>query len=487
MTASQANGNGTVHDAAALPQEELVREARDRSARPLEAGERRGEELAAVAFLVVAVPLALLLPSERSLDLSDAALLVGAFAIASRIRFEIGVGYTNPSQLVLVPMLFLLPTAAVPLLVAAGNLLGELPEYVSRRRHPQRVLITLADSSSAIGPALVLVLAGTQAPVLADWPIFLAALAAQLSLDLIGSAVREWSEFGVSPRSQLADTGWYLAVDALLSPVGLVLAMWGLDEAEVVLLIAPMFALFVIFAGQRRRGLETAIDLSEAYRGTTILLADVIEHDDHYTGSHSKGVVSLSMQVAREMGLDREQCRNVEFAALLHDVGKLAISKEIINKEGPLSSNEWALMKLHTITGEQMLGKIGGLFDGVAKIVRSSHERWDGSGYPDGLAGVAIPLEARIVSCCDAFNAMTTDRSYRAAMTTGEAIEELRRNAGTQFDPGVAWTVIRLVEVSERERFEPMLRTTDAGDRRPAVASASASLAMPVLQPVDEA
>ena len=216
-------------------------------------------------------------------------------------------------------------------------------------------------------------------------------------------------------------------------------------------------ALFATFSYQRREGLESARELSEAYRGTTLLLADVIEHDDFYTGSHSRGVVSLSLQVADEMGVSPQQRRNVEFAALLHDVGKLAVSKEIINKDGPLSSEEWALIKVHTLDGEKMLRKIGGLFDEVGRVVRSSHENWDGSGYPDGLAGVSIPLEARIVSCCDAFNAMTTDRSYRPAMTTGEALNELRRCAGTQFDPGVAWTLIRQIEMSESRRFDPML------------------------------
>ena len=212
------------------------------------------------------------------------------------------------------------------------------------------------------------------------------------------------------------------------------------------------------FANERRAGLESALELSNAYRGTTTLLADVIEHDDNYTGSHSRGVVSLSLEVGEKMGLDPAQLRNVEFAALLHDVGKLAISKDIINKKGPLSESEWALMKVHTITGEEMLGKVGGLFASVAKIVRSSHERWDGKGYPDRLKGVAIPVEARIVACCDAFNAMTTDRSYRSAMSLDAALEEVRSNAGTQFDPGVALTLIDIITSEEAEKMDPAAR-----------------------------
>ena len=441
----------------AAPPEDLVKDARDRNSRPLAGRERIGESILAAAFLAVAIPMAVLSDPVRAPDPAMAALLVAGFVLASRIKFETGAGYTNPTQLVFVPMLFLLPTATVPLLVAAANLIGELPDYVRGRRHPERALVTLGDCWYAVAPALVLVGAAAESPVLADWSVFLVALAAQFGTDLGVNAAREWFEYGVSPRAQLDEAGWYLAVDALLAPIGFVAAVHGPGEADVVVLLVPLFALMGIFARQRRRGLESALELSDAYRGTTILLADVIEHDDHYTGSHSKGVVNLSLEVAREMGLDAHGRRNVEFAALLHDVGKLAIDKEIINKQGPLSSEEWALMRLHTVTGEQMLHKIGGLFDEVARIVRATHERWDGKGYPDGLAGVAIPLEARIVSCCDAFDAMTTDRSYRPAMTTGEALDELRANAGTQFDPGVAWTLVELVEASERRRFDPML------------------------------
>jgi HD-GYP domain-containing protein (c-di-GMP phosphodiesterase class II) len=224
------------------------------------------------------------------------------------------------------------------------------------------------------------------------------------------------------------------------------------------LLLPPLIVLLARFAYERRVGLENALQLSSAYRGTTTLLADVIEHDDNYTGSHSRGVVSLSLEVGEKMGLDAAQLRHVEFAALLHDVGKLAISKDIINKKGPLSKEEWALMKVHTITGEEMLGKVGGLFADVAKIVRSSHERWDGDGYPDGLKGVAIPLEARIVSCCDAFNAMTTDRAYRPAMSVDAALDEVRHCAGTQFDPGVALTLIEVVMSEEAEHPSPAAR-----------------------------
>jgi len=186
--------------------------------------------------------------------------------------------------------------------------------------------------------------------------------------------------------------------------------------------------------------------LSNAYRGTALLLGDVLEDKDAYTASHSHGVVDLSLRVSDRLGLDADARRRVEFGALLHDIGKLAVPVEIINKPGPLDDEEWAVMKLHTVEGQHMLDRVGGILGDVGRVVRASHEHWDGSGYPDGLAGEEIPIESRIVSTCDALSAMTTDRSYRRAMSTAAARQELRSHAGTQFDPGVVAVLLEMLE-----------------------------------------
>ena len=157
-------------------------------------------------------------------------------------------------------------------------------------------------------------------------------------------------------------------------------------------------------------------------------------------------MVALAIAAADALELDPPAKRNVEFGALLHDIGKIAVPKEIINKAGPLNDEEWAIMKRHTIEGQRMLDRVGGLLREAGSVVRSSHERWDGGGYPDGLAGEQIPIEARIVACCDAFNAMTTDRSYRDALPVELAIEELQTCAGTQFDPHVTETLTEILE-----------------------------------------
>jgi putative nucleotidyltransferase with HDIG domain len=290
------------------------------------------------------------------------------------------------------------------------------------------------------------VLTGAQEPRIQDWPVYLAALVAQSSLDFCVTSFREWYELGRNPLIVLRDWAWISAVDALLAPIALLAMFSSLDDEYVLLLVLPMIGLLYIFAHERQRGLNNALQLRNAYLGTTILLGDLIEDDDEYTGLHSKTVVSLSLQVAQEMELSPRERRRTEFAALLHDVGKIAVSKEIINKPGPLSAAEREVMQTHTIEGERMLQRVGGFLDEVGRIVRASHERWDGSGYPDGLKGEEIPIEARIVCCCDAFNAMTTTRSYRTALSTDVALEEVRRNAGTQFDPHIAGTLVELIE-----------------------------------------
>jgi HD-GYP domain-containing protein (c-di-GMP phosphodiesterase class II) len=151
------------------------------------------------------------------------------------------------------------------------------------------------------------------------------------------------------------------------------------------------------------------------------------------------------------MEMDKYELQELEFAALLHDVGKIAIPKPILHKPAALTESEFEVMKTHTIEGQFMLDRIGGLLGRVGEIVRSCHERWDGKGYPDGLKGEEIPLAARIVFVCDAYNAMTTNRPYRAALPHEQAIAELVENAGTQFDPEVVAAMVKVIAEAPAE------------------------------------
>ena len=152
--------------------------------------------------------------------------------------------------------------------------------------------------------------------------------------------------------------------------------------------------------------------------------------------AHLEGVAELALDVGRELCMSPEELDELGRAAELHDVGKVAIPDEILNKAGALDAAEWTFMRRHTIIGERILLAAPALRP-VARLVRSTHERWDGAGYPDGLAAEEIPLGARVVSVCDAFHAMTSDRAYRSAVSEEEAVKELRACAGSQFDPEV--------------------------------------------------
>ncbi len=448
---------------------QLFEEAEARMARRLGRRERSVEALAAIAFVLVAAPMAAFLPWEGSLSPLLALALVGAYALAARVRFDVGAGYTVPTELIFVPMLFLVPMPVVPLMVAAGFLLAEVPDYLRGRTHPERSLLALGDSWHAIGPALLLTLAGAGDPSWSDWPLYVAALVSQFGLDMVTVTAREWFGLGIAPSTQLGERGWLYAVDALLAPLGLLAAFTSEEQPYSFMLCLPLAALLQIFAHERAARMRHTLELSHTYRGTAMLLGDVVEADDSYTGSHSRGVVSLALMVAKQMGLDQRQQRDVEFAALLHDVGKITIPKEIVNKPGPLDEREWALMKTHTVEGERLLERVGGVLGHVGGIVRSCHERWDGQGYPDGLAGTEIPVEARIVSACDAFNAMVTTRPYRRGMTVEYALEELQACAGGQFDPRIAdelsRVVVRQVDLGLMSR-QPQKRSVDSRAER---------------------
>jgi HD-GYP domain-containing protein (c-di-GMP phosphodiesterase class II) len=309
----------------------------------------------------------------------------------------------------------------------------------------------ITDGWFALGPALVLVLAGAEHFSWSRWPVYLIALLAQMLTDLATNVGWSWLGEGTSPRVQVPLLGWSYVMDAALAPLGLLIASETGHRPLLLLIALSPTAMLIAFARERRQRLDQTLALSSAYRGTALLLGDVVEADDEYTGLHSREVVDLAVGVADAMNLDAARKRNVEFAALLHDVGKIRMPKEIIRKPGPLDDHEWAIMRRHTVEGEMMLRQVGGILSSIGRFVRSSHERYDGLGYPDGLAGEQIPIESRIISACDAFSAMTTNRAYRPALTVAEALEELRASAGTQFDPNVVQVLEQLIMIRALE------------------------------------
>ncbi len=175
-------------------------------------------------------------------------------------------------------------------------------------------------------------------------------------------------------------------------------------------------------------------------------LAAAMDLRDHTTAAHSEDVVLLARMVGELLQLEEAALVELEFAARLHDVGKIRVPDVVLNKPGPLDAEERSIMRCHSAWGAETLSGVPGL-EVVATVVRFHHERWDGRGYPDGLAGSRIPLASRIIAVCDAFGAMTCDRPYRAGMPHDAAVAELRAGAGTQFDPAVVDAFCEAVSV----------------------------------------
>jgi HD-GYP domain-containing protein (c-di-GMP phosphodiesterase class II) len=232
------------------------------------------------------------------------------------------------------------------------------------------------------------------------------------------SPVRIW-------RTQFASlsAGYYaFAFLGLLLGVLYLQISWG----AVVFLLVPLLV--------ARGAFRASVDMGAAYEATVKSLVTAIEKKDAYTRNHAERVSKLAERVAREYGLPESQVRVIRFAGLMHDVGKLGVSTKVLAKPGKLTPEEYDEMKIHPIRGHEIVGEIEFLAEAVAGV-RHHHERMDGGGYPDGLVGQEIPLMARLLMVCDAFDSMTSTRSYRKAKSVEDAFTELRRCVDTQFDP----------------------------------------------------
>jgi HD-GYP domain-containing protein (c-di-GMP phosphodiesterase class II) len=445
--------------------ERLVGEARARRARRMDPRERVATSVSASLFLVVATAIAVLVPDERSTDPAVTVALLVGYAVAQHVRFEFAGYYGSAELLVFIPLLILGPLPLVPFLVAAAGILALLPDVLRNSWHREQWLAGFADSWFSIGGVVVLGLLYPGDLELSHLGVYVLALVAHFGTDLTWTLIRNRMLDRLPVVEVVRGFAGTASVDAILTPVGFVIAMPAAEEPLALLAIGPLVYLLHMFSQDRRERYSKTLELNRAYRGVVMLLSDVVEFEDDYTAQHSRSVVELVNSVADELNVDPSDRQELEFAAMLHDVGKIAIPKEILNKPAALTASEFEVMKTHTIEGQFMLDRVGGLLGRVGEVVRSCHERWDGGGYPDGLSGLEIPLASRIVFACDAYHAMTSDRVYRPAMTSSAALAELESNSGTQFDPHVVSALARVVE-----RGEPILTTAD--DVRAVLASA---------------
>jgi diguanylate cyclase (GGDEF)-like protein len=559
------------------------------------------EAAAAVLFLAVAVPMALPGLGSRGFDAGLALLLVALYAlVAGTIRFPIGAGYLVPTYVMLVPMLLLLPPGTVPLLAAAAWLVASTGRWAARRGRPEHILFAVPNAWHAVGPAVVLIVAGRHHGSAATAAVYGAAFLAGCVLDLVISTLRETAALRIAPRVQLRVAVQVWLIDGCVAPLGLLLTMAARHDHLALLMVVPLGSLLLVLQrdrtqriAQSHERLELAItdpltrlgnrrkltaDLAEqirtatrseptvlmvfdldgfknyndtfghmagdallgrmgrklaevvgpagtAYRlggdefcvlmpaqpdrvpaaveeasaalredgetfsiaasgGAVLLPQDATSPDfalqladermydrkQHRLPSaareqtrdvlvrimqakqpglndHSTEVSRLAVSVGRRLSMENEALDELARAADLHDIGKVGIPDAILDKPSSLDSHEWELVRQHTLLGERILSAAPALRP-VARIVRSSHERWDGAGYPDGLAGEQIPLAARIVAACDAYDAIISNRCYRPASSPAAARAELLREAGHQFDPVVVAAVLESLDAA---------------------------------------
>jgi HD-GYP domain-containing protein (c-di-GMP phosphodiesterase class II) len=210
----------------------------------------------------------------------------------------------------------------------------------------------------------------------------------------------------------------------------------------------PGVALFLVPLLLARYSFKLYTDMREVHIETVRALTSAIDASDPYTKGHSERVTQYAVALARELHLSERRVQAIEYAGFLHDMGKIGLQHNILLKPGALTDSEWEQMKRHPVTGAKIVSDLHFL-KGAHDVVLFHHERFDGTGYPHGLAGERIPLEARIVKVADAFDAMLSDRPYRKALSLERALEQLRQGSGTEFDPRVVAAFVGLVEVGQ--------------------------------------
>jgi hypothetical protein len=223
-----------------------------------------------------------------------------------------------------------------------------------------------------------------------------------------------------------------------LEVVGILMALcWDTAPVLLPLLVIPAVTTYIAF--------EMIHRLQHQTQEAMIAMADAIDRRDPYTADHSRRVAELAVRIAEVYGMNERDIERLRLSSRLHDIGKIGIGNDLLHKPGKLTDEEWKIMRDHPVIGEQLL-KPYRQFRHETRIVRSHHERWDGKGYPDGIRGQQIPLGSRMIAVADTFDAMTTSRPYRPALSKQIAIDEIRNGALTQFDPQVVASFLQVME-----------------------------------------
>ncbi|MCX7623844.1 MAG: HD-GYP domain-containing protein [Thermomicrobium sp.] len=362
-------------------------------------------------------------------------ILVILTVLAEQLAIDLPFPYTRITVSVSSAVTFAAVLTLGPVLGMLTAVLGTLLDDLLERREGLKILTNINNFAlqGAIAAPVYFFLAEGGSPLSSLRNFFAMLLAAVLSSSAqtlllaivlsLASGTSAWYLWRSMARGLLVE---FLALPALGSLFPILAQEHPL---ALVLMVIPLLGPYLAFRDYRQLHHET--------QGTFELLADLLDRRDPYTAAHSQRVAQLTALILDEFPeLSAEEREAIVSAARIHDLGKVATSDIILRKPGRLSEDEFAVIKRHPVDGSEILRHLSP-YRHIVEIVRHHHERWDGKGYPDGLAGEAIPFGSRVIAVADTYDAMTTDRPYRRALTHEEALAELRRGAGTQFDPAV--------------------------------------------------
>jgi len=367
--------------------------------------------------------------------LTTLVILVSLVLLAEQLDIDLPIPCTRVTISVSSAINFASVLTLGPVLGIVVSVLGTLLDDLIQRREPIKIFTNANNYAlqAAVAGAIYFSLA-TEGSPLANVRNFAAMLLAALASSVVqtvllglvlsvASSTSAWYLWRSMARGLLVE---FLALPALGSLFPILAEEHPL---ALVLMVIPLLGPYLAFRDYRQLHHET--------QSTFELLADLLDRRDPYTAAHSQRVAQLTSLILDEFPeLPADEREAIVLAARIHDLGKVATSDLILRKPGRLSDDEFAVIKRHPVDGSEILRHLSP-YRHIVEIVRHHHERWDGRGYPDGLAGEAIPFGSRVIAVADTYDAMTTDRPYRRALTHEEALAELRRGAGTQFDPAV--------------------------------------------------
>lgn len=378
------------------------------------------------------------------------------------IKFKVG---DNPaeSSIAFVPILAIAVLFPIAAALAASVIAFGVSEFFIRRRQPSKAAfnICLLTVSVGVGAFVYGIPSTTPQPLSLVIPRFVGlAVALFLTNQVLASiafALIQEMPVGEAAKKVFGATGANLLYDFLVSPIALITAVlyWELSWFGILLVILPLLLIRYSYISKSQ--------LEHANRALLNVLIKTIETRDPYTSGHSIRVSTLAVMIAEELKISTRDIDDIRTAGLLHDIGKIDPAfAQIIRKPGVLTDEEYEIIRAHAAKGAELLRELTNLPDEIIRGVRNHHERFDGTGYPDKIAGLDIPLSSRIIMMCDSLDAMLSDRPYRKALSQDAVRAELDRCSGTQFDPEIVEAVIRGDLIAKAAALVPKLTPEEA-------------------------